>query len=150
MAKIQRTYEQLSFSKPGKLFADFGISDRGKRRETVERKVEKIRPHYDAKGHFIHPDVEEPIKICDCLSQDCEGCFPPCDKCSSRMCGPICRVNRNMIPMSITENGAGGLVIKNPLVSEKRKKQTDCEEVDEDASYSDSDESGDSDDDPGF
>lgn len=31
---------------------------------------------------------------CDCLEDDCPGCFFPCESCESTKCGHKCRVNR--------------------------------------------------------
>ncbi|CAI6353207.1 unnamed protein product [Macrosiphum euphorbiae] len=38
-----------------------------------------------------YPDDGE----CDCDDDDCEGCFWPCETCSSNKCGHECRTNRN-------------------------------------------------------
>uniref|UniRef100_A0AC34FLE9 ARF7 effector protein C-terminal domain-containing protein n=1 Tax=Panagrolaimus sp. ES5 TaxID=591445 RepID=A0AC34FLE9_9BILA len=136
MAKVQRTYEQLSFSNPGKQFADIGLERGGRRREAAEKqRTTKKKPHYDGKGYFIHPEFNEPIKICDCLKRECPGCFPKCRKCYSKMCGPICASNRNTIPVQVSVNGQGGLIIDNPLINingKKRKQQKVDEEEDED------------------
>uniref|UniRef100_A0A914QE90 ARF7 effector protein C-terminal domain-containing protein n=1 Tax=Panagrolaimus davidi TaxID=227884 RepID=A0A914QE90_9BILA len=138
MTKVQRTYEQLSFSNPGKQFADIGLDFRGGRRREVAEKqrTKKVKPHYDGKGCFVHPEFKEPIKMCDCLRQDCPGCFPKCRKCTSKFCGPICQINRNTIPIQISVNGLGGLIRNNPLVNEKGKKKkqkvSNEEEEDED------------------
>ncbi|XP_036595686.1 ARL14 effector protein-like [Trichosurus vulpecula] len=43
--------------------------------------------------------------LCDCLDQDCLGCFYPCPGCQSTKCGTICRRNRNVIYEAIAEEG---------------------------------------------
>uniref|UniRef100_A0A914Z4Q2 ARF7 effector protein C-terminal domain-containing protein n=1 Tax=Panagrolaimus superbus TaxID=310955 RepID=A0A914Z4Q2_9BILA len=139
MAKVQRTYEQLSFSNPGKQFADIGLERGGRRREAAEKlRTTKKKPHYDGKGYFIHPEFNEPIKMCDCLKRECPGCFPKCRKCYSKMCGPICSSNRNTIPVQVSVNGQGGLIQNNPLINDKgkkRKQKVDEEEDEEENEY---------------
>ena len=55
-----------------------------------------FRPFYDEKGILLPKssfDVGQ--DICDCLREDCSGCFFACKACGSFKCGISCRCNRN-------------------------------------------------------
>lgn len=45
---------------------------------------------YDETGCIISTGRD----LCDCLIEDCPGCFYPCENCRSLKCGKECRVNR--------------------------------------------------------
>ncbi|CAG9839529.1 unnamed protein product [Diabrotica balteata] len=66
---------------------------------------------YDESGVYIHLDVD----MCDCLNEDCVGCFFECPKCQSEKCGKDCRVHRKFLVDQIEYNGYDH-VIKNPLI----------------------------------
>lgn len=65
---------------------------------------------YDENGTHIATCVD----MCDCLIEDCLGCFFPCPKCGSQRCGIDCRVHRKYIYDQIEYHGYD-LVVKNPL-----------------------------------
>ncbi|XP_050515732.1 ARL14 effector protein [Diabrotica virgifera virgifera] len=66
---------------------------------------------FDDSGVHIHLDVD----MCDCLNEDCVGCFFECPKCQSEKCGKDCRVHRKFLVDQIEYNGYDH-VIKNPLI----------------------------------
>ncbi|KAK9883221.1 hypothetical protein WA026_001410 [Henosepilachna vigintioctopunctata] len=65
---------------------------------------------YDENG--IH--VSTGTDLCDCLSEECPGCFFECNRCNSQKCGLECRVHRKFIYDQIEYHGYD-TVIKNPL-----------------------------------
>ncbi|XP_036595687.1 ARL14 effector protein-like [Trichosurus vulpecula] len=62
---------------------------------------------YDKRGR-LNLNGED---LCDCLDQDCLGCFYPCPECQSTKCGPTCRRNRKWIYEAIANEG--GEVVSN-------------------------------------
>lgn len=48
------------------------------------------RAKYDGEGL----DKETGQDICDCLIENCPGCWMDCPTCGSRKCGPECRLYR--------------------------------------------------------
>lgn len=48
---------------------------------------------YDEFG--IH--LESGLDLCDCLEDDCDGCFFECPKCGSEKCGNECRIHRDYV-----------------------------------------------------
>ncbi|CAL1286376.1 unnamed protein product [Larinioides sclopetarius] len=61
----------------------------GKKTKKIDRRGAK----YDSQG--IHRETQK--DLCDCLIDDCPGCFMPCPKCSSNKCGHECRRNRRWV-----------------------------------------------------
>lgn len=66
---------------------------------------------YDENG--IH--IASATDVCDCLNEDCVGCFFECSKCGSQKCGTECRVHRKYIIEQIEYHGYDH-VIKNPVI----------------------------------
>uniref|UniRef100_A0A1A9WVU2 ARF7EP_C domain-containing protein n=1 Tax=Glossina brevipalpis TaxID=37001 RepID=A0A1A9WVU2_9MUSC len=53
----------------------------------------KERSHqrpYDEYGQIRHNGLD----VCDCMNEDCPGCWFECEKCGSTKCGLECRVNQ--------------------------------------------------------
>uniref|UniRef100_A0A1A9WVU0 ARF7EP_C domain-containing protein n=1 Tax=Glossina brevipalpis TaxID=37001 RepID=A0A1A9WVU0_9MUSC len=44
---------------------------------------------YDEYGRIRHNGLD----VCDCMNEDCPGCWFECEKCGSTKCGLECRVN---------------------------------------------------------
>ena len=58
---------------------------------------------YDELGRMRE---HENLDVCDCMDDDCPGCWGPCPKCKfSEKCGPVCRKNRNFYFESILADG---------------------------------------------
>ncbi|KAJ8920441.1 hypothetical protein NQ315_005309 [Exocentrus adspersus] len=66
---------------------------------------------YDENG--IH--ITTLTDLCDCLNEDCLGCFFECAKCGSQKCGTECRVHRKYVVDQIEYHGYDN-AIKNPLL----------------------------------
>nr|VZI30625.1 unnamed protein product [Spirometra erinaceieuropaei] len=99
-----RELDRLKFSNPGKQMRDLEIdwSDgnltRGFRRQlTLHSQLCERNSSdpglFDSRGRIL-PDL---TNRCDCLRPDCKGCFLPCRRCHSNMCGPLCRIYRNFV-----------------------------------------------------
>uniref|UniRef100_A0A183TL78 ARF7EP_C domain-containing protein n=1 Tax=Schistocephalus solidus TaxID=70667 RepID=A0A183TL78_SCHSO len=99
-----RELDRLKFSNPGKQMRDLEIdwSDgnltRGFRRQlTLHSQLCERNSSdpglFDSRGRIL-PDL---TNRCDCLRPDCRGCFLPCRRCHSNMCGPLCRIYRNFV-----------------------------------------------------
>ncbi|XP_020830699.1 uncharacterized protein LOC110199981 [Phascolarctos cinereus] len=65
---------------------------------------------YDQRGR-LNLNGED---LCDCLEEDCLGCFYPCPECQSTKCGPTCRRNRKWIYEAIA-NESGNVVSTFPF-----------------------------------
>lgn len=66
---------------------------------------------YDDNG--IH--VATGMDLCDCLNENCLGCFTECIRCGSQKCGTECRVHRKYVIEQIEYHGYDH-IIKNPLI----------------------------------
>ncbi|XP_028916193.1 ARL14 effector protein isoform X2 [Ornithorhynchus anatinus] len=65
---------------------------------------------YDSQGLLIYSGMD----LCDCLDEDCLGCFYACPNCGSNKCGPECRCDRKWLYEQIEIEG--GEVIRNKHV----------------------------------
>ncbi|KAJ8981551.1 hypothetical protein NQ317_009810 [Molorchus minor] len=66
---------------------------------------------YDENGVHLNSLTD----LCDCLNEDCMGCFFECSKCGSQKCGTDCRVHRRYLVDQIEYHGYDN-AIKNPLL----------------------------------
>lgn len=62
---------------------------------------------YDGQGFLLYSGID----LCDCLDEDCLGCFYACPKCGSNKCGPECRCDRKWLYEQIEIEG--GEIIRN-------------------------------------
>ncbi|KAL3273057.1 hypothetical protein HHI36_014512 [Cryptolaemus montrouzieri] len=65
---------------------------------------------YDENGILISTGDD----LCDCLNDECTGCFFECTKCNSQKCGLECRVHRKFMYDQIEFHGYD-TIFKNPL-----------------------------------
>lgn len=114
--RLDRQLKRLSFQNPGPQVANFNPEVRqqikkgqmAKKNELVPEKREVNK--YDEKGRLTFNKAD----LCDCLDEDCLGCFYPCPKCKSTKCGPICRCNRRWAYDTIV-NENGEVISKMPF-----------------------------------
>jgi hypothetical protein len=57
--------------------------------------------HNDTGALVVNREVV--ADLCDCLREDCSGCFFNCLTCGSLKCGPICRKQRNQFVYCVAE-----------------------------------------------
>ncbi|XP_033153020.1 ARL14 effector protein isoform X2 [Drosophila mauritiana] len=67
---------------------------------------------YDEYGNIRSNGMD----ICDCMNQECDGCWYNCRSCGSTRCGPQCRSNRKFFYEDITYDGKD-LNIQNKYIS---------------------------------
>lgn len=108
MKRVDRLLKRLAFQNPGPKIANFNPEIRQqKKKEQIAKVKEFFSPKravrkYDRKGRLLVNQAD----LCDCLDEDCLGCFYPCPKCNSTKCGPTCRSNRRWVYTSVLdENG---------------------------------------------
>uniref|UniRef100_A0A8C4NA32 ADP ribosylation factor like GTPase 14 effector protein n=1 Tax=Eptatretus burgeri TaxID=7764 RepID=A0A8C4NA32_EPTBU len=89
-----KALRSLRFLSPGPQIKAFNPENSLRERRKLETKVKTSLPQrqevYDERGLLIGSGLD----LCDCLDEDCPGCFLACPRCSSSKCGPTCRVNR--------------------------------------------------------
>ncbi|CAD5218740.1 unnamed protein product [Bursaphelenchus okinawaensis] len=117
--RVSREVQRLMFSNPGSAIADQFLNIRTTRsqRRSSQRTDESVTPSpqkerkvrqkpgrkpkptgytYDQQGRLLYRGTIIGDQ-CDCLRDECEGCFFPCKSCLSPKCGPICRSQRTCI-----------------------------------------------------
>ncbi|XP_053313639.1 ARL14 effector protein-like isoform X2 [Spea bombifrons] len=107
--QIERQLKCLAFQNPGPQVADFNPETRNQKKKVYMSQMNgyystnKVSlKKYDKKGKLLCNNRD----LCDCLEENCQGCFYPCPKCNSRKCGPECRCNRKWVYDRIqTESG---------------------------------------------
>ncbi|XP_068144475.1 ARL14 effector protein-like [Drosophila tropicalis] len=57
--------------------------------------------------------------VCDCMNDDCDGCWSPCLSCGSTKCGPQCRVNRKFFYECIVYDGKDLSIVNKYFPSSK-------------------------------
>ncbi|GCC24548.1 ARL14 effector protein-like [Chiloscyllium punctatum] len=110
MKQTERQLKCLAFQNPGPLLADFNPETRLQTKEIRRTKLRQLvfesnniwQRKYDNTGKLLFSGID----LCDCLDEDCPGCFYPCSKCSSWKCGSICRCNRKWIYDGIETEGS--------------------------------------------
>ncbi|XP_041042093.1 ARL14 effector protein-like [Carcharodon carcharias] len=108
--QTERQLKCLAFQNPGPLLAEFNPETRLQTKEirrtklrqlVFESKFKALRK-YDNTGRLLFNGID----LCDCLDENCPGCFYPCSKCSSWKCGSTCRCNRKWIYDGIETEGS--------------------------------------------
>ncbi|KFV43175.1 ARL14 effector protein-like, partial [Tyto alba] len=112
----EKQLKNLMFQSPRPQVADFnpGIREEKKKKHVLGPKQffskSKATKKYDKHGRLLSNYTD----LCDCLDVNCQGCFYPCPKCSSRKCGPECRCNRKWVYDAI-ETETGDVISKFPF-----------------------------------
>ncbi|XP_030048186.1 ARL14 effector protein-like isoform X2 [Microcaecilia unicolor] len=117
MQQIERQLKCLAFQNPGPLVADFNPETRLQKKKARMSQMNEffttkkiIQKKYDKRGKLLCNNRD----LCDCLEEDCQGCFYPCPKCNSKKCGPECRCNRKWVYDRI-QTEAGDVISKLPF-----------------------------------
>lgn len=100
-----------------KFLGNFNPETSARERKKLNRKINppsNVRKPpgalYDENG--LH--VSTAMDLCDCLSEECPGCFFECNKCNSTKCGLECRVHRKYMYDQIEFHGYD-TIVRNPL-----------------------------------
>ncbi|KAG8564445.1 hypothetical protein GDO81_016472 [Engystomops pustulosus] len=110
--RAAKALKSLQFANPGRQ-TEFTpeTSTREKRRQTKTSAAGQTIPSknkvYDSRGILLSNGRD----LCDCLDEDCMGCFYACRKCGSNKCGVECRCDRKWLYEQIEIEG--GQVIRN-------------------------------------
>ncbi|XP_075693849.1 ARL14 effector protein isoform X2 [Rhinoderma darwinii] len=110
--RAAKALKLLQFANPGRQ-TEFTpeTSTREKRRQTKTSTAGQTFPSknkvYDSHGNLLVNGRD----LCDCLDEDCMGCFYSCRKCGSNKCGVECRCDRKWLYEQIEIEG--GEVIRN-------------------------------------
>ncbi|XP_072825808.1 ARL14 effector protein isoform X2 [Vicugna pacos] len=113
--RTAKALRSLQFANPGKQ-TEFApeTGKREKRRLTKnapagsDRQVIPAKSKvYDSQGLLIFSGMD----LCDCLDEDCLGCFYACPACGSTKCGAECRCDRKWLYEQIEIEG--GEIIHN-------------------------------------
>ncbi|XP_069596179.1 ARL14 effector protein isoform X1 [Ranitomeya imitator] len=113
--RAAKALKSLQFANPGRQ-TEFTpeTSTREKRRQTKTSASGQSAPSknkvYDSRGILLSNGMD----LCDCLDEDCMGCFYACRKCGSNKCGIECRCDRKWLYEQIEIEG--GEVIRNKHV----------------------------------
>lgn len=85
-----------------KFLDDFEPDKSNREKRKLKRKPPtNTRSLYDEFGNIRHNGMD----VCDCMDDDCPGCWYECENCGSPKCGVQCRVNRKFFYESITFDG---------------------------------------------
>ncbi|NXX10227.1 A14EL protein, partial [Podargus strigoides] len=98
--QLEKQLKFLAFQNPGPQVANFNPEIREQKKKACMSQMKqhffekpKIMKKYDKRGRLLCNNID----LCDCLDENCLGCFYPCHKCNSNKCGPECRCNREWI-----------------------------------------------------
>ncbi|XP_061399550.1 ARL14 effector protein-like [Musca vetustissima] len=76
-------------------------TSRPEKRKLKRKLNANTRCLYDEVGRMRHNGKD----ICDCMDDDCPGCWYECENCGSTKCGVQCRVHRKFYYESISFDG---------------------------------------------
>ncbi|XP_040265614.1 ARL14 effector protein isoform X1 [Bufo bufo] len=112
--RAAKALKSLQFANPGRQTElPPETSTREKRRQTKatagsdRQTIPSKNKVYDSRGILLVNGRD----LCDCLDEDCMGCFYSCRKCGSNKCGVECRCDRKWLYEQIEIEG--GEVIRN-------------------------------------
>lgn len=90
---------------------ELGMHSQGVRCQPARFSCRQVIPAkskvYDSQGLLIFSGMD----LCDCLDEDCLGCFYACPACGSTKCGAECRCDRKWLYEQIEIEG--GEIIHN-------------------------------------
>lgn len=99
---------QMLQSKEFHFLDDFDPEKSNRERRKMSRKMTaQVRTVYNEYGHIRHNDLD----ICDCMDENCLGCWYECENCGSTKCGVHCRVNRKFCFETIAFDGKDGQIM---------------------------------------
>jgi hypothetical protein len=80
------------------------IQTRSKSERSIESQFSSAKPiiYHNELGQLI-VNNEVVGDLCDCLIENCSGCFFDCPECGSNKCGPICRSRRTQFAYCVAE-----------------------------------------------
>ena len=116
MKQVERQLKRLAFKNLGPQMASFNPEIRQQqKKEQMSKMKEFFSPKravkkYDRKGRLLVNQAD----LCDCLNEECPGCFYPCSKCKSTKCGPPCGGNRRWVYTTILDE-SGEVISKMPF-----------------------------------
>ncbi|XP_005180954.1 ARL14 effector protein [Musca domestica] len=84
-------------------------------RRTKRKAGANSRSLYDEYGRIRHNGKD----VCDCMDDDCPGCWYECENCGSTKCGVQCRVHRKFYYESIKFDGKDGVVFNKDFPKRK-------------------------------
>uniref|UniRef100_A0A8D0AX97 ARF like GTPase 14 effector protein n=1 Tax=Salvator merianae TaxID=96440 RepID=A0A8D0AX97_SALMN len=108
--RTAKALKSLQFANPGRHteFAPEANKREKRRLQTKSTSVNSDRQLipakskvYDSQGFLLYSGID----LCDCLDEDCLGCFYACPKCGSSKCGPECRCDRKWLYEQIEIEG---------------------------------------------
>ncbi|KAH8260741.1 hypothetical protein KR038_010434 [Drosophila bunnanda] len=86
--------------------------DKNKRKTKKKGTIYGKSSAYDEYGNIRFNGLD----ICDCMNEECDGCWYGCRCCGSTKCGPQCRSNRKFFYEGIIYDGKD-LSITNKFVT---------------------------------
>lgn len=90
--RLRREVDDLQF------LNDFDPEKSTRERRKLTRKVANLssvnNSIYDEYGRLREHGFKD---LCDCMNDNCPGCYFPCPSCGNTKCGPVCRVNRKFV-----------------------------------------------------
>nr|XP_002125376.1 ARL14 effector protein-like isoform X1 [Ciona intestinalis] len=96
--------KSLKFVNPGPALEDFNpemsLRQERKLKRVLQNKKNKSAI-YDNNGKLLSNGKD----MCDCLNEQCPGCFYPCDSCGGTKCGKECRCSRKWYYDSVEVEG---------------------------------------------
>ncbi|KAG2463434.1 ARL14 effector protein [Polypterus senegalus] len=117
--RTAKALKSLQFANPGRQ-TEFAPEScrRDKRRQQPKASSNADRQTINSKSKVYDSTgllITSGLDLCDCLDEDCLGCFYPCPQCKSRKCGVECRCDRKWLYEQVEIEG--GEIIRNKHVN---------------------------------